>query len=71
MKMYVLSKAELLSLLEDQAKLEALECGGVDNWEWYGESIEESEYYDEKECEIVVDELLNNYQTIDIDENKE
>ena len=23
------------------AKLEALEAGGVDNWEWYGESLKE------------------------------
>ncbi len=22
------------------AKLDALEAGGVDNWEWYGDSIE-------------------------------
>lgn len=30
-------------------KLEALEAGGVDNWEWYDASLEE--YYNEMEDE--------------------
>lgn len=32
-------KDELKDLLYDSLKLQALECGGVDNWSWYGESI--------------------------------
>lgn len=28
-------------LVEDQAILDALRAGGVDNWEWYSESLEE------------------------------
>ncbi len=32
-------KEELKDLLYDSLKLQALECGGVDNWSWYGESI--------------------------------
>lgn len=36
---YKISKKRLLKLLEADAKLEALENGGVDNWEWYGTSI--------------------------------
>lgn len=32
-------KDELKDLLCDSLKLQALECGGVDNWSWYGESI--------------------------------
>ena len=38
---YRISKEELLSLIEDSLTLTALESGGVDNWEWYGESIHE------------------------------
>lgn len=32
-------KDELKDLLYDSLKLQALECGGVDNWSWYGESV--------------------------------
>lgn len=32
-------KDELKDLLYDSLKLQALECGGVDNWSWYGDSI--------------------------------
>lgn len=32
-------KSEYLSLLMSEEKLNRLECGGVNNWEWYGESI--------------------------------
>lgn len=28
------------NLCESDAKLEALKQGGVDNWDWYGESLE-------------------------------
>lgn len=38
---YYIGKEELLSLIEDSLTLTALESGGVDNWEWYGESIYE------------------------------
>lgn len=34
--------AERLAELEDkEEKLDALEAGGVDNWDWYGDSLEE------------------------------
>ena len=36
---YVISREELLDLLEAQYRLAALERGGVDNWSWYGESL--------------------------------
>lgn len=32
-------KDELKDLLYDSLKLQALECGGVDNWDWHGASI--------------------------------
>lgn len=34
-----ISKEEYEDLLRDKDMLEALEAGGVDNWEWYGESL--------------------------------
>lgn len=34
---------QLLSFIQDSIKLNALECGGVDNWTWYGESIDKFE----------------------------
>ena len=36
---YIISRGELLELLEAQYRLAALERGGVDNWQWYGESL--------------------------------
>lgn len=35
---YMLSEDQLYRLLEDSLILSLLESGGVDNWEWYGES---------------------------------
>lgn len=39
-----ISKKEYEELLDRNRKLSALEAGGVDNWEWYGESL--AQYYD-------------------------
>lgn len=46
---------EYLRLLDDSKKLAALEAGGVDNWEWYSESLEQHGYFksdDESEDDI-------------------
>ncbi len=37
-KEYIIAEEELRDLLENRAELWALECAGVDNWEWYGEA---------------------------------
>lgn len=34
-----ISRERLISLLMIELRFQALECGGVDNWPWYGESI--------------------------------
>lgn len=34
-----ISKKEYVKLMQDQWKLYALESGGVDNWDWYSDSI--------------------------------
>lgn len=39
MRRYVVKESELLELLEARLRLAALENGGVDNWEWYGDSL--------------------------------
>ena len=37
--MIKISPSEYRSLLKDAEKLARLEAGGVDNWEWYGDSL--------------------------------
>lgn len=39
-KMYLVSETDLLELLEGYAICAALERGGVNNWEWYGEALD-------------------------------
>jgi len=38
-KMYAVKKDDYAHLLKRDFRLECLENGGVDNWEWYGESL--------------------------------
>lgn len=38
------------------AKLDALEAGGVDNWEWYDESLKD--WFEENELEEKADSLI-------------
>lgn len=33
------SKERLAELIREEQKLKLLENGGVDNWEWYGDSL--------------------------------
>lgn len=46
-----LSKSEYESLLDDANWRRCLENGGVDNWEWYHESLKANGYFDEEEAE--------------------
>lgn len=39
MRQYKISEERLLDLLQTEAKYMALEWGGVDNWEWYGDAL--------------------------------
>lgn len=50
-----ITKRYLETLERAQAKLQALEAGGVDNWEWYGESLKEFRKEEQ------TDELIENY----------
>jgi len=46
-EMITITKKEYESLLDDSKWRMALESGGVDNWEWFSESLVEGGYYDE------------------------
>jgi hypothetical protein len=39
METVTISKTEYDQLIEDQLILQALYAGGVDNWDWYDESL--------------------------------
>lgn len=39
MEAIIIPKNEFADLLRDSDKLRRLEYGGVDNWDWYGESL--------------------------------
>ena len=60
MKAVIIPKNELASLLRDSDKLHRLECGGVDNWEWYSEALNDKEdlSYDEIQ-DMSDDDLLD------------
>lgn len=45
--MITISMSRYEQLMASERKLEALEAGGVDNWEWYDEAMEA--YQDEEE----------------------
>ena len=69
MKVVIIPKEELASLLRDSDKLHRLECGGVDNWEWYSEALNDEEdlSYDEIQ-DMSDDDLLDfcGYETIEV-----
>lgn len=54
-----ISASEYKKMQRDIAKLNALEAGGVDNWEWYGESLTEwhKENHKEELLDMLIDEL--------------
>ena len=45
MEAIIIPKIELANLIRDSNKLYCLECGGVDNWEWYDKSLNSDEFY--------------------------
>lgn len=46
-----ISKEEYKRLLRSQLELSALHAGGVDNWEWYGESLADAGLLDDDDEE--------------------
>jgi len=53
-----ITKDVYLRLRKAEIKLNMLECGGVDNWEWYGESLNrEGEMSYEEAVEAIEKEI--------------
>lgn len=52
----------LAKLEKAERKLSALEAGGVDNWEWYSESM--SQFFKEEEQEEVIQEMIENIMLV-------
>lgn len=41
-KMVTITNKHYVQLLKDEAELAALHAGGVENWEWYGDSLRDA-----------------------------
>ena len=66
-----IEQRKLINLLEAYFKLAALESGGVDNWEWYGDSL--CQYLEEDEMSTTQDDydfrdMAENYMKFWIEE---
>ena len=57
-----ISVNELSDLIEAKETLAALECGGVDNWEWYGECFPDD--WDEY-IENMTSNITKNYAVLE------
>lgn len=55
---FKIKDTRLRELLEAEAKLYALEAGGVDNWEWYDVSLEK-DYTEIEEDLTAYEELIS------------
>lgn len=66
-KFYAISEEKLIELISDQNKLNALECGGVDNWPYYSES--QHEYVSEYDEYEDLDEAFAAYSKNEIENN--
>ena len=67
MQAIIIPKNEFANLLRDNDKLYRLECGGVDNWVGYDESLYSEEDYEEIQ-DMSDDDLLDfyGYEAIEI-----
>ena len=63
-KQYLVNESELIELLHDSLKLIALENGGVDNWDWYSQSIADFEE-NQGELYTLAHEALSNYDILE------
>lgn len=65
-KKYIISEKELKEMLYAMYELSALECGGVDNWSWYGESRSEYINFYIEENKLNKDEIDEDFDISDI-----
>ena len=65
MKNYVVSEEDLRKILEAEARYIALETEGVDNWEWYGESIRNYlNLYEADSIDEIVNKRMKEFETL-------
>jgi len=57
MRNFVISEERLRSLLESEDALASLEDGGVDNWDWYDESLKDHRENFEKNLPKILKEF--------------
>ena len=66
MKYYIIDKLRLKELLVTEARYDALENGGVDNWEWYGASIQDYlDLYKANAIYEIVNERINEFKALE------
>jgi len=46
-----ITRSRYKELVIKEAVLDALEAGGVDNWEWYSQSLEDAGIFDDEDKE--------------------
>lgn len=64
MKKYIIREDTLIELITNNFILRALECGGVDNWSWYGESLNQwLDELDEYDFEEVAKKFIDSFAT--------
>ena len=68
MEAIIIPRNEFASLLRDSDKLSRLECGGVDNWDWYDESLNDEDPSYEEIQDMSDDDLIDfyGYKTIEV-----
>ncbi len=55
------STKRLKELERTEAKMAALDAGGVDNWEWYGDALKD--WFNENEHEENINSLIKDLET--------
>jgi len=61
-KKYIITERQLREFLLAYHTLNALESYGVDNWEWYGESLDN--YLEDEELDDLVNKEILNYKEV-------
>ena len=60
-KSYIITESKLRYLLDCAHTLEALQSGGVDNWSWYSDSINDycNEYNENKQEDFCISDIVD------------
>ena len=62
---YIISERDFRKILEAEVRYIALKNGGVDNWEWYGESIQNYlDSYRANSIDEIVNERMNEFEAL-------